>query len=379
LLGILVLPSDVSALNEVYPFVDCVEFNPVTNQVTAHFGYRNVSTSTLAIPRGANNFFAPAPQMRSQPSEFLPGVHHFVFSETFDLPVPEQQLRWRLTSDSSEFQVAIAANDPEMYCPTRCLDVPGPAGPVGAQGVQGIQGPTGPMGATGPQGPQGSAGIQGIEGPQGVPGPMGPQGLTGPQGDPGPAGVSGPAGPQGPAGPAGPTGPAGLEGDAGPQGAAGPQGPQGPPGDRGPAGPGGPAGAVGPAGPPGSVGPPGRDGFDGRILSRSTAASDALDLGDSPHSVLSLIIDVSEPSTLLVLGTVSSRSDDTVRVRARLDGTPIGLEFSSDAAGATVPIAIHARSELPAGQHRIDVVVDGDAAVRIAERIVTALVFREQS
>src|SRR5687768_10449227 len=65
-------------------FLDCVTVNSSTNQATAFFGYRNPGASAQARPAGSStNFFLPGTPDRGQPSLFLPGTHHYVFSVTF--------------------------------------------------------------------------------------------------------------------------------------------------------------------------------------------------------------------------------------------------------------------------------------------------------
>ncbi len=412
----------------VFPIVDCVEYNAATDEYTITYGYVNTNASTTSVAYGSTNFFTPPPGIRFQPTEFLSGLYHGVFSVT--VPSTDGPTTWTVLGQS-----ATALLVPNC---SSCQNVVGPVGPTGATGAggpQGIEGPQGPTGPEGPQGPTGAPGATGAQGIQGPAGPTGPQGPTGAPGAQGASGATGPAGPQGPQGPAGPTGstgpqgaigatgpggptgPQGLTGAIGPTGAQGPQGamgpvgptgpqgsqgpqgpegalgPNGPTGPQGPAGPEGPegptgatgprgergaAGATGPAGVRGSQGPQGEPGIDGRIASRTIHSETPLAIAGGSAEVLALSIVAGEPSTLLVFGAVSVRSDAHVRVHVIVDGTSLDPAFGTDFHGASIPIPMHARLAVSGGAHEIRIVVEGSEAVSVGERIATAMIYRER-
>jgi hypothetical protein len=84
----------------VSPFVDCVTFNPATNQMTAYFGYTNLASSAaLSNAAGSGtNFMVPGPQDSGQPSIFQRGTYHFVFSKTISTS-PVRDIVWILDAD----------------------------------------------------------------------------------------------------------------------------------------------------------------------------------------------------------------------------------------------------------------------------------------
>ncbi len=184
----------------VFPLLDCVTYNPATNELTGFFGYINVNNQTTSIPPGASNYFTPDPINRGQPTNYLPGIYHQVFTATVSLNA-SPQLSWTLLGDT-----VTGTNDPTKYCTastaTACWDTNANGVCDGAEDINGdakcdARDCQGAPGATGPQGPPG---INGTSGPQG---PQGPQGPSGPAGSPGLAGPPGPPGPTGPAGPPG--------------------------------------------------------------------------------------------------------------------------------------------------------------------------------
>ena len=66
---------------KVIPFLDEVTVNPTTGLATAYFGYHNPNNTTVMIPLGQpGNFFFQPPEVRGQPSQFLPGVRHYAFA-----------------------------------------------------------------------------------------------------------------------------------------------------------------------------------------------------------------------------------------------------------------------------------------------------------
>jgi hypothetical protein len=355
LLSFLILWTSAAAAQlKVWPTLDCVEYNPSNNIVTAYFGYVSQEADVVTIVFGSSNFFLPAPPFRGQVTSFSPGVHRQVFTVVFP---GSSFAEWSLNGTTVR-----ATNDPALYCPG-CDSPPGPPGAQGSQGPAGPAGATGATGATGPAGPEGPQGGQGPAGAQGPPGADGAAGAQGPAGATGATGATGSAGSQGPQGPQGATG---AKGDPGP---AGPQGPQGPRGET------GPRGAIGPQG---SRGPRGAAGADGRILSRTSFSAEPLHI-DGDATVLSLHFSVAEDSTLLVLGSVGCRAEDECRVRVKLDGQLLEPSFRiDDAASALIPIPLHARTAVTHGAHAVEVIVEGPD-VTVEERTVTALVFRERS
>ena len=99
----------------LYPLLDCVRYDQDQNTVTAYYGYINGETTTLNVPFGSNNIFMPAPFFRGQPTSFVPGIHHKVFSVTF--PATEY-VEWTLGDTTVR-----ATNDPDVYCSQPQADV----------------------------------------------------------------------------------------------------------------------------------------------------------------------------------------------------------------------------------------------------------------
>jgi hypothetical protein len=280
--------------DDLTPLLECADYNAATNTASASFGYISTFASTVHIDVGINNFFSPGVIFRNQPSDFLPGVQHRVFSTTFQVSASQTQITWVL--DGNTVSVSGAALASGTFSGRSCssgmvfagpwssllsytsgsvvthdgaswvavLDTTnepglstdwtelgslnggtGDTGPPGPQGDPGPTGDTGPQGPTGDSGPKGPAGDTGPQGPTGDTGSDGATGPAGPKGDTGPAGPAGPKGSTGPAGPAGPTGAKGLKGDKGDKGDTGHKGDQGPAGPRGLQGPPGPPGPSG--------------------------------------------------------------------------------------------------------------------------------------
>jgi hypothetical protein len=182
--GIIGFASNASSADDIVPILDCVEYNPAKNLLTATWGYVNTGPDEVVIFPGPSNFFDPPPGNQAQTVIFKVGTYHKVFQTTLDLSSSPSTL-WFVNGHS-----ATATNDPNNYCNVAS----NPPGPPGPQGATGPSGPSGPVGDTGPMGPSG---------PSGATGPSGPTGATG---------ASGPSGPSGPAGPSGPQGPAGISG-----------------------------------------------------------------------------------------------------------------------------------------------------------------------
>jgi hypothetical protein len=278
--------------DDLTPLLECADYNAATNTASASFGYDSTFSSTVHIDVGPNNFFSPGVIFRNQPTDFLPGVQHRVFSTTFQVSAGQSQITWFLDGntvtvngaallggtfsgpscssgmvfagpwsallsytsgsvvthdDASWVAVLDTTNEPGLSTDwTELGSLNGGTGDTGPTGPQGPQGDTGPTGDTGPQGSTGDTGPQGDTGPKGPAGDTGPQGNTGPAGPKGDTGLAGPAGPKGSTGatgPAGPTGAKGLKGDKGDTGHKGDQGPAGPRGFQGSPGPPGPSGA----------------------------------------------------------------------------------------------------------------------------------------
>ena len=97
------------AHSQVIPILDCVDVPSGSSLMISHWGYFNTLTTPMTLPAGTVlNFFAPLPSNRFQPSVFQPGVHHYQFSLA---TAANADLTW-LTNN----QVAIARNDPALYC-----------------------------------------------------------------------------------------------------------------------------------------------------------------------------------------------------------------------------------------------------------------------
>jgi hypothetical protein len=92
----------------VLPFVDCVDYDAASDEVTAWFSYANGAGISVNIQIGANNLFDPMPSARNQPTVFLPGVIRNAFSETFPA---QSTLTWYLQGNA-----AVASNDATAYC-----------------------------------------------------------------------------------------------------------------------------------------------------------------------------------------------------------------------------------------------------------------------
>jgi hypothetical protein len=240
------LTSPAAADAAVVPLVDCVQRGGGAAE-TVWFDYVNSAATVTTVPTGADNFFAPAPNVRpGQPTNFQPGAVYRALSVVHDVDAGAltwtldgttavadgdsptcagPALSWRgpwnalttyvagdAVNDGASSWIAVATStgvQPEEG-PAWTLLARGASGPPGPQGPEGVQGPTGPTGPAGPPGLQGIPGIPGAPGDDGAPGP---QGATGPRGD---TGERGPAGPQGERGATGPAGPAGERGPAGP-------------------------------------------------------------------------------------------------------------------------------------------------------------------
>jgi len=86
LLAALAPTSSASAsVGGLLPVLDCVSYSAATDTVTGYFGYTNLTSSTITVPIGSENFFTTAPIDRGQPTLFLPGAAHQVFSVTYPI------------------------------------------------------------------------------------------------------------------------------------------------------------------------------------------------------------------------------------------------------------------------------------------------------
>jgi len=109
--------STLCHLPTVTPIVECVEeLGP--DKFVAHFGYDNTTTATVQVPIGKHNRFVPKPKDRGQPTDFLAGTHHDVFSVPFD----GKPLAWLLTAKHAIATKASPACHPQMKCPDSCDD-----------------------------------------------------------------------------------------------------------------------------------------------------------------------------------------------------------------------------------------------------------------
>src|SRR2546430_1776681 len=205
---LLAASANVRAQSPIYPFINWIDYQPLTHTTTCSWGYYNPSTSTVTIPIApAKNFFTPPPPIRGQPTEFLPGLNANAFQVTFDSFL-EPAIKWTLTGisvvASDGFNVAYAHSpredspsladyrgqwiDAGQYklhdvvfhngryfvatgkesCPP-CTDFPDAWFDVGdlwyLHMSQGTAGPSGPARAPGPPGAAGPAGPAGPQGP----------------------------------------------------------------------------------------------------------------------------------------------------------------------------------------------------------------------
>ncbi len=83
------------AAQQVTPYLDCVEFLP-GYQLRAHFGYASTYASEVTIDIGPQNFFSPGALSLGQPTVFLPGEHHDVFTTSWTVSGSSTQETWFL-------------------------------------------------------------------------------------------------------------------------------------------------------------------------------------------------------------------------------------------------------------------------------------------
>ena len=316
------------------PSVTCWS-EDASSQVTIVFGYVSLEAAPVTIPIGAANVVTPAAWNGAQPVTFVPGSSPAAFIVT----VPggtESSVTWTINGVTASVNLAIQPECSACLCPA------GPPGRVGAMGPQGPAGPAGAAGATGSQGATGIPGAAGSAGPIGPAGPPGSAGAEGPVGPRGATGAVGIAGEVGPVGPVGEPGVAGAAGSAGPAGAAGPEG------------------FTGPAGAAGEVGPEGTAGADGQsvVLALTTLDEDLI-----------AEITVGEPSAIVVFGNLSVSPVRSLRLD--IGGTTVPIVPTSRGA-----LAVHASAWLPAGTHRVRIVIPEDA--RVTAPLITVVAFASE-
>jgi hypothetical protein len=321
---------------QITPEVTCWR-DDASDLTTIVFGYTNAGTATT-IARGAANFVMPPPDGQSQPESFASGSVANAFTMSI-AAADASAASWTVEGNVVYFNRALV-----LQCAaTMCLC---PAGPEGTAGA---------VGEAGPEGAQGAAGATGDAGAQGNAGATGPPGAPGPAGD---AGGSGAIGPEGPRGPTGGTGPAGSVGERGPVGAQGPQGPRGgsgDPGEAGPSGGAGPRGAMGEAGPQGAAGARGSRGIDG------AAGIDGLwAIRDSASAETMARVTADDPSSLLVMATVSARAETSGSLQIVVDGVPRGPSFAVASRATTIPLVT--AIPVSGGEHVVRI-VSADAEI----------------
>jgi hypothetical protein len=118
----------------IAPFLDCVSFDPSSNQLTAFFGYVSANSGSVTVPVGPNNFISPEPDNRGQTTVFQPGANTDAWQTTFDV-TQTPSITWTVLGQSVS-----AVNDPTVYC-SSCVCPPGPTGAQGPQGPPGVRGP----------------------------------------------------------------------------------------------------------------------------------------------------------------------------------------------------------------------------------------------
>jgi hypothetical protein len=212
---VLTAPAVATAAFDVIPTVDCMDAAGINSigqpQTTAWFGYNNPNPAQVDVPVGSGNIILQPPNFRvGQPTAFLPGVHHRVWSLTF-APVEQPVIDWVLqgaeaAADPTDASIPSCAATGNVvwaggwaggtrYTPDELVtfggsswlasaistgDTPALASPswvqLAARGPAGADGPAGTRGAEGPAGPRGAEGPAGSKGADGAPGPAGPAG-----------------------------------------------------------------------------------------------------------------------------------------------------------------------------------------------------------
>lgn len=78
--------SAAASIGGLFPVLDCVSYSAATDTVTGSFGYTNLNGSPITVLLGSDNYFTTAPAFRDhQPTDFLPGTFHEVFSVTYPI------------------------------------------------------------------------------------------------------------------------------------------------------------------------------------------------------------------------------------------------------------------------------------------------------
>jgi hypothetical protein len=75
----LATPAAAQTVNQIQPFVTCVDFLPSWS-VRAHFGYVSTYPTDVTLPIGLDNYMTPGIINRGQPTVFEPGFHDRAFS-----------------------------------------------------------------------------------------------------------------------------------------------------------------------------------------------------------------------------------------------------------------------------------------------------------
>ena len=112
--------STVLQAQSVTPFGMCAKSDPSGGLSSAWFGYDSLSSISVFVPAGENNFFLESPHLRSQTANFDPGVHPYAFSTTFR---PAEGLHWILNGafgvvvPGQGLPVCPAAIGPALFAP----------------------------------------------------------------------------------------------------------------------------------------------------------------------------------------------------------------------------------------------------------------------
>lgn len=118
----------------VQPILECITVDTQTHQLTASFGYRSVANVIMTLPvTPEDNIFigGSTPPSVGQPTVFVPGRFHSVFSAVFDLS-ESPSYSWVLNGSILNIR-----DDPNFYCPGPVQGPPGPPGPCGPCGPSG--------------------------------------------------------------------------------------------------------------------------------------------------------------------------------------------------------------------------------------------------
>jgi hypothetical protein len=97
------------------------------------------------------------------------------------------------------------------------------------------------------------------------------------------------------------------------------------------------------------------------------------------HAAITLQVDVDEPMTLVVFGTAVCRTQNVVRVSFRVGANAIASPFQAELRDATLPLSLHGKTTLAPGTHLISLMIESDGEFEVAQRLLTALLYRERS